>query len=439
MEHFVHSAWSFIPFGLMLLTIAIGPMVAKDFWESNRNKLIVTLILAVPTVLCLCLGGMGTELHHQMLHDYIPFIILLTALFIVTGGIHLSGDIEAKPWVNTLFLGAGWLLASVMGTTGASMLLIRPLLNTNKQRKHVVHTVLFFIALVCNCGGLLTPLGDPPLFMLFLRGAPFAWFLKLWPEWLLTGGLLLIMYYFADRYYYAKEHPERLAMDKAEHRPLKLHGTQNLLYLLGVMLAVAFINESYIPAMGAEHVPFFMRYLREWILVALAILSLTTTSREVRFTMNRYSWVPIIEVAILFAGIFITMTPVLSYLQLHTSSFSLHAPWQFYYTTGALSSFLDNTPTAVAFHSVAASLSPEQMVFFSGDIIAGIPEVLLRAISLSSVMFGAMTYIGNGPNFMVKAIAERRGVNMPSFFGYMAKFSLIILLPVYILVQLIFL
>lgn len=439
MEELVHSAWSIIPFALMLLAIAIGPIVAKDFWEKNTNKLLVTLVLSLPTVICLIVGGMGDALYHQILSDYVPFIILLTALFIVTGGIHLSGDIEAKPWVNTVFLAIGWVLASIMGTTGASMLLIRPLIATNQQRKHAVHTVLFFIALVSNCGGLLTPLGDPPLFMLFLRGAPFSWFLHLTPEWLVAGGLLLLIYFITDTHFYKKEHPINLALDKAEHTPLRLSGKINFLYLVGIVLAVSLVNESYIPSMGAEDASIWMKYLREMILVVLAILSLCTTSYEVRYQKNKYSWMPITEVAILFCGIFITMTPVLAYLQANSSSLHIVTPEQFYYTTGALSSFLDNTPTAVAFHSIAASLSPEILILYSGNTVAGIPEILLKAISLSSVMFGAMTYIGNGPNFMVKAIAERRGIRMPSFFGYMFKFSFIVLLPVYVIVQLIFL
>ena len=183
MEQFVHSAWSMIPFGLMLLTIAVAPLIAEHWWESNRHKLTVALFLGVPTAICLIVGGMLHDLEHQIFGDYLPFIILLLALYVITGGIHLSGDIKAKPWVNTTFLALGWVLASIMGTTGAAMLLIRPVLTTNQQREHKVHTVLFFIALCANCGGLLTPLGDPPLFMLFLRGAEFTWFASMWAPW----------------------------------------------------------------------------------------------------------------------------------------------------------------------------------------------------------------------------------------------------------------
>ena len=195
MQEIVHSAWSMIPFGLMLLVIAIAPLIVAEWWDKNKHKLAVSLLLAIPTAVCLVMGGMAKELEHQLLADYVPFLVLLMALYVITGGIHLSGDIKAKPWINTSFLALGWFLASVMGTTGAAMLLIRPLIATNQQRKHVTHTILFFIALVANVGGLLTPLGDPPLFMLFLRGASFIWFESMLLEWLFTGVLLLLIYY----------------------------------------------------------------------------------------------------------------------------------------------------------------------------------------------------------------------------------------------------
>lgn len=439
MEQVVHSAWSMIPFGLMLLMIAIGPLVAEHWWEKNANKLIVSLILGIPTAVCLIMGGMVHELEHQLFNDYVPFIILLLALFVITGGIHISGDIKAKPWVNTTFLGLGWLLASIMGTTGAAMLLIRPLLTTNQQREHKVHTVLFFIALCANCGGLLTPLGDPPLFMLFLRGAEFTWFMSMWPQWLFTGMLLMLIYFALDTYYYKKEHWVALSADAREHVPMRLGGSINFLYLVGVVLAVAFINSGSIPAMGEENAPLWLKYLREIVLLSLTFLSLYTTKKKVRFELNKFSWGPIIEVAVLFLGIFTTMTPALAYLNANAASLGLTDTWQFYYSTGLLSSFLDNTPTAVAFHSVATGLTADQIAAFGGNMMAGIPEILLTAICIGAVFFGAMTYIGNGPNFMVKAIAEESGVKMPSFFGYMYKFSLIVLLPIYILVQLIFL
>ena len=439
MQEIVHSAWSMIPFGLMLLVIAIAPLIVAEWWDKNKHKLAVSLLLAIPTAVCLVMGGMAKELEHQLLADYVPFLVLLMALYVITGGIHLSGDIKAKPWINTSFLALGWFLASIMGTTGAAMLLIRPLLSTNQQRMHKVHTVLFFIALVANCGGLLTPLGDPPLFMLFLRGAEFGWFASLFPQWLFTGAVLLLIYFVLDSYYYKKEHWTALSADAREQQPLKIQGKTNLVYLVGVILSVAFIHSGTIPQMANANSPLWIRYMREIVLLLLMMMSLYTTKKHVRYDLNKYSWAPINEVAVLFFGIFVTMTPALAFLNENAASLGFNHTWQFYYATGALSSFLDNTPTAVAFHSVATGLTAEQVTSFGGNIVAGIPEVLLQAICLGAVFFGAMTYIGNGPNFMVKAIAEENGIKMPSFFGYMFRFSLIVLLPVYILVQLIFL
>ncbi|MBR5465024.1 MAG: sodium:proton antiporter [Alistipes sp.] len=425
--------WMLIPFVVMLLTIAVAPLVAEHWWEKNRNKLIFTLIVSIPTAIILVCSGLGHNVQHQLLFDYIPFIMLLLALFVVTGGINIRGDITATPSINTLILFTGWLLASFMGTTGAAMLMIRPLLQINQQRKYRVHTVLFFIALVANCGGLLTPLGDPPLFLLYLRGASFEWFFELLPQWAFVGFILLVCYVLADKYFYAKEPQDMLQRDLKEQEPIHVSGSINFIWLAAVIACVVFLNASYIPAMADHHAPLYVKFLREIALLVIIFLSLKTTSREVR-EANHFSWEPIAEVAILFVGIFTTMTPALLYLNVHAPSLGLTEPWQFYYSTGVLSSFLDNAPTAVAFHTVASGLPIAEGV----ATVAGIPEVLLKVISLGAVFFGAMTYIGNGPNFMVKAIAEQEGVEMPSFFGYMVKFSLVVLLPVYIVTQLLF-
>ena len=393
--------------------------------------------------------GLSGELINTVFFDYVPFIILLLALFVITGGIHLSGDIKAKPWVNTLFLAVGFVLASLMGTTGAAMLLIRPVLATNQQRQYKIHTVLFFIALVANCGGLMTPLGDPPLFMLFLRGASFTWFSTMWMEWLFTGSILLLLYFMADCwYYYKKESWVALSADTREIEPLRITGKLNFVWLLGIVASVAFINQGMIPAMGAEDAPIYLKYLREIAMLIFMGLSLLTTSKKTRYEDNKYTWAPIIEVAALFIGIFVTMAPALIYLEQNAARLGFNHVWQFYYSTGLLSSFLDNTPTAVAFHSMALGL-PESVAAAAAGIVdgelngvtfvAGVPEMMLKAISIGAVFFGSMTYIGNGPNFMVKAIAEESGIKMPSFFGYMIKFSLIILLPIYILGQVLFL
>ena len=433
-ESFKIPLWALIPFALMLMTIAISPLIVGQWWERNRHKLVVSFFLGIPTAIFLINKGLYHELEHQILNDYLPFIVLLGALFVIAGGIHLSGDIMAKPSVNTLFLAIGFVMASIMGTTGAAMLLIRPLLSTNSQRQHKTHTILFFIAIVANCGGLLTPLGDPPLFLLYLRGANFTWFANLAPEWLFMGSVLLLLYYFTDRYFFRKEPWQNISAEMREVQPLKIGGSLNFVFLLGVVLSVAFINESYIPEMAEAEAPMWIKYLREIVLLLLITLSLYTTKEKVR-ELNQFTWRPIIEVAVVFLGIFITMTPALIYLNQNAASFGLHSPAQFYYATGGLSSFLDNAPTALAFHGLAQGLVDSGQGVAE---VAGIPEILLKAISVGAVFFGAMTYIGNGPNFMVKAIAEANGVKMPSFFGYMIKFSLIVLLPLYILTQLLF-
>lgn len=425
--------WTLIPFVLMLLSIAVFPLVKKTehFWENNRNKLIVSIILSIPVIAIFATNGMTHNIVHQVVYDYVPFIALLLSLFIVTGGIFINIDIEAKPINNTIMLAIGMVLASFMGTTGAAMLLIRPLLNINKQRKHTVHTVLFFIAVVANCGGLLTPLGDPPLFMLYLRGASFGWFFGLFAEWLTAGLLLLLIYFIYDTIMYKKEDADSLLHDALERESLKIEGKVNFILLLAVIASVAFINNQYIKGFDDNT----LKLIQSGALVVIALLSMVLTSRKTRFEDNKFSWGPILEVAALFLGIFVTMVPALKYLEINAPNMGIEFDWQFYYATGALSSFLDNTPTALAFHSVALGLDYSG---FTGAMIAGIPEFLLKAISTAAVFFGAMTYIGNGPNFMVKAIAEQSGIKMPDFFRYIYKFALIYVLPVYVIVQLIF-
>lgn len=430
--------WSLIPFILMLAMIAAAPLAFPHWWERNRNKLIVSLVLGIPTAIYLIAIGLTDSLIHQMVFDYIPFIILLGALFAITGGIHVGGDIEAKPGINTLFLGIGAVLASFMGTTGAAMLLIRPVIKTNSQRKYRVHTILFFIAIVANAGGLLTPLGDPPLFLLYLRDAPFDWFFHLTPEWAFVNGILLLLFFIVDSYYYRKEPETNIVVDKTKQEPITIKGKINFLFLLGVILSVAFLNEQYIDVMkSSPDVKYnFASFIRELGMLSMAALSLIFTKKSIR-KANSFTWGPIVEVAYLFLGIFITMVPALIYLTQNADSIGIETPAQFYYATGSLSAFLDNAPTALSFYNLALGLDLGSV--YDGALVAGIPEIILTAISLSSVFFGAMTYIGNGPNFMVKAIAEENKIKMPSFFGYMFRFSLIVLLPIYILTQLIFL
>ncbi len=420
---------STIPFVLMLLSIAIFPLFWNHWWEKNKNKLIVAVVLSVPIIVYLLTNGLGEKLAETIVFDYIPFIILLGALFTITGGIYLSGDIEATPKVNVTFMGIGAILASLMGTTGAAMLLIRPVIQTNKERTFKAHTILFFIGIVANCGGLLTPLGDPPLFMMYLRGAPFTWFFHLAPEWFLTNILLLIIYFFVDSYFHKKEPASAIEIDRRVIKPIKLQGKLNFIWMAGVVLAVAFLNEQYLPFISQNH---YYKFIREAAIVGMAALSLLFTTNLLRVS-NNFTWEPIKEVAYLFIGIFVTMVPCLLYLESNAKHLGITSPAQFYYFSGLLSSFLDNTPTAVTFHSLAMGLGQT-----TGNLVAGIPEELLRAISIGAVFFGSMTYIGNGPNFMVKAVAEENNIKMPSFFAYIYMFSLIVLLPVYVIVQLLF-
>jgi len=292
------------------------------------------------------------------------------------------------------------------------MVLIRPFLRTNRERKNTAHLPIFFIFAVSNIGGCLTPLGDPPLFLGFLHGVPFFWTLSLWPEWLFTIGLLLIVFYAFDSHWWAKEKPSAIKKDRTQTAPLRLRGKRNLFCLAGIVCAV-FLPEPW----------------REIIMVTMGILGYAWTPKDYR-KKNAFTFLPILEVAVLFAGIFITMVPALILLKEHGHAFGVAKPWQFFWLTGALSSFLDNAPTYLTFVSLGQGLG-------IGGPVLGLPEPLLRAISLGAVFMGANTYIGNGPNFMVKAIAEEMKVKMPSFFGYM-KYSLAILIPLFLAVTLVF-
>jgi Na+/H+ antiporter NhaD/arsenite permease-like protein len=400
-----------LPFLALVLAIAVLPLAAVHFWESNLRKLAVAGALALP-VLVLYLAHSPRALGHVAI-DYVSFILLLGALFVISGGIRLEGDLEATPGVNTAFLAAGAVLASLVGTTGASMLLIRPLLETNRERHRVAHTVVFFIFLVSNVGGSLTPLGDPPLFLGYLAGVPFAWTLRLLPIWAVTVAALLVVYYVWDVRAHAQEAPRDLAIDHEQVRPLRLSGLENVAYLLGVVASVAALPAPW----------------REIAMLALSGLSLWRTPRALR-EANRFGFGPILEVAALFAGIFVTMLPALDLLRARGAVLGVKEPWQYFWATGSLSSFLDNAPTYMTFLALAQGqgLTPE---------VVGVPHAILLAISAGAVFMGANSYIGNGPNFMVRAIAEERGVKMPSFGGYML-YSGGVLLPLFALLTLLF-
>jgi len=411
----------------MLLGIAIIPLWWPHFWESNRNKGILSALLGVPVALWI-LALDPAVLGHTVL-EYVSFIALLGALFVISGGIVLRGDLRATPEVNTGFLAAGALLANLIGTTGASVLLIRPLLRTNyPERKHIGHIPIFFIFVVSNCAGLLTPLGDPPLFLGYLRGVPFFWTMRLVVEWVFVVGALLALFYAFDRVAFAKEEqPEERIEDVREHEPLSIAGGVNFAYLLGVVAVVLFspsLPEGWI-----------QDGVRLGVMLAMTALSLQTTPAELR-RENGFTFGPIVEVAVLFAGIFATMIPALEILRARGAELGVTAPWQFYWLSGALSSFLDNAPTYLTFVSLAQGLhqAGQAAVDMSGGPVS---EALLAAISCGSVMMGANSYIGNGPNFMVKAIAEEQGVSMPSFFGYMI-WSCSILVPLFVVVTFVF-
>ncbi len=408
------------PFAVILLLIAIMPLALPRFWEKNSNKAIVATVVSIPVLIFMIMKS--PQSLGNTIEDYISFIVLLASLFVISGGILVKGDLKATPIVNTIFLLVGAIIANLIGTTGASMLLIRPLLSTIRERKHIMHIPVFFIFVVSNIGGSLTPLGDPPLFMGFLRGVPFTWTFRLFPIWLFTVVVLLIVFYIWDSIAYKKEDLTVLKQDVQNKTPLMISGKINLLFLLGVIGAVF----CQVPA------PY-----RELIMILMLVLSLVFTKKELRAEHN-FTYGPIIEVAILFAGIFITMVPLLMLLETKGASLGIVKPWQFFWFSGGLSSFLDNTPTYVTFASLASSVT--QSLGHGGFPIVhgiGVREDLLMAISAGSVFMGANTYIGNGPNFMVKSIAEEQGIEVPHFFGYML-YSICILIPLFGVITLLF-
>ena len=445
--------WACIPFAGLLLSIALLPLIraTEHWWESNKNRLCVALVFGALAILYYLLvhpmtydhttqvkfTGVDSVVHvleHAILAEYIPFIVLLFSLYVISGGISLRGDLVARPTTNAAFLGAGALLASFIGTTGAAMLLIRPVLQTNAERKHKRHTVIFFIFLVCNCGGCLLPIGDPPLFLGYLMGVPFLWTFGLVVPWAVTCGLVLAVYFVWDTIAYKKEKPVDLARDETQITKLRLRGKINLLYLMGVVLCVALVKPGEeLPLLGLKAFPF----MRELLMLALVALSLRSTAPQIRKD-NEFNYHAILEVAALFIGIFIAMQIPIEILNAKGPELGLTKPWQFFWATGTLSAFLDNAPTYVVFFTTAESLTHhggEGILTLAGGQF--VLENLLVGISLGAVFMGAMSYIGNGPNFMVKSIAEQGGVKMPSFFGYML-YSCLILLPLFVVVTLIF-
>jgi Na+/H+ antiporter NhaD/arsenite permease-like protein len=433
--------WTIAPFAILLLCIAVLPLARPHWWEHNHNKGIVAALLAVPLAFYLYFqfGHEGLEkLEHSGL-EYVSFILLLASLYIISGGIYIKGSLAGTPAVNTLVLAFGAIIASIIGTTGASVLLIRPLLRANAPRQDKAHVFVFFIFVVSNCGGLLTPLGDPPLFLGFLKGVPFDWTLRnLWPQWLTVNALLLVIFFIYDQIVFNREEARRPGSQEEEvkhHEPLGAEGLHNFLFL-AIIVAIIFCAGSGIGTNG-EPWPYGWQ---ELAMLATAVASYAVTAPTLR-AKNRFTFTPIIEVAVLFAGIFVTMIPALQILNAKGPELGVNEPWQFFWASGALSSFLDNAPTYLTFAATACGL---EGIALEGRYLAEFlnltpkpgepsPVEILAAISCGAVFMGANTYIGNGPNFMVKAIAEENGVKMPSFFGYMA-YSGCILIPIFVVV-----
>lgn len=436
--------WSILPFAGILLSIALMPLLIPHFWHYHFPKVSVfwTLVFALPFLYFFRETAVH-EIAHIVIIDYIPFIILLWALYTISGGIYIRGSLKGTPAVNTVILLIGTILASVIGTTGASMLLIRPILRSNAWRVHKVHTIVFFIFLVSNIGGALTPLGDPPLFLGFLHGVPFFWTIHILPEMAFASVVLLTLYFILDSYYYKKEN--KTDAPDTEPEPLSIAGSYNFLFLTGVIAAVLFSGTV---KLGEVHIlgihQTIENLIKDTILIAMTALSLIFTKPDVR-KGNDFGWAPILEVAYLFAGIFITIIPALAILKAGEQGAlswliqSVNTPAHYFWAVGSLSSFLDNAPTYLTFFNSAL-----------GKFYPGIPEAqavaalivekipYLAAISAGAVFMGANTYIGNAPNFMVKSIAEEAGVKMPSFFGYMFKYSIPILVVLFILITFIF-
>ncbi|MCO6047993.1 sodium:proton antiporter [Aeoliella sp. ICT_H6.2] len=456
--------YTVIPFVLLLGAIAVFPLIphVEHWWEGNLNRFKVAASLGVLTLLYYAFmhshpidghwpfhyvaaptsdganwSMVNAILGNALISEFIPFIVLLFSLYTISGGIRIGGDLRANPMTNASFIAAGGLLASFIGTTGAAMVLIRPLLETNKERQHVVHTVVFFIFVVCNCGGCLLPIGDPPLFLGYLEGVSFTWTLHaLWKPWLLCNGLLIAMYLVLDEFaYYRRETVADIYRDITHTTKLRFEGlAMNIPLLLGVVLAVALLDPTKTLPGTDVHPWMFSREIVQLALVAIALHLGNQSIRE----RNNFNYHAIVEVAALFCGIFICMQPALQILgeyghQLGTligAEDGKLAPIHYYWLTGGLSSVLDNAPTYLVFFKTA-----ETTPGLFGELVPGtsVDHPVLVAISLGAVFMGAMTYIGNGPNFMVRAIAEKAGVKMPSFFGYVG-YSCLYLLPILFIV-----
>jgi len=448
------AVWTIIPFAGILLSIALCPLLTPHFWHRHFGKASAfwALLFALP-FLYVYRGVAFYEILHIFLIDYIPFIILLCGLYTISGGIALRGSLRGTPAVNTVMLLIGTLLASLVGTTGASMVMIRPVLRANKHRVKKAHVICFFIFLVANIGGSLTPLGDPPLFLGFLHNVPLFWVTThVLPHMLVASLILLSLFFAIDRHYFRKE--ERESMEPAESaeggESFGIEGIHNFALLagvVGVILVSGYWRPGHISVLGVEVE--LQNLLRDGVIILLGLLSLFTTPKRLR-EANEFSWFPILEVAKLFAAIFVTIIPALAILKAGTHGalaglvMAVETPANYFWASGILSSFLDNAPTYLTFFNMALGKIGLSEAAVPAALAAGTATAnpvfisYLQAVSAGAVFMGANTYIGNAPNFMVKSIAEEAGVNMPSFFGYMFKYSIPILIPVFILITFIF-
>ena len=441
--------WLCIPFAALLLCVALGPIAVPHLWEKRQG--VVVAILSVMLLVAYGMlqgGGAAVELGLECLvGDYIPFIVLLFGLFCVAGNITLEGDLAGSPRINVALLLFGTLLSSCIGTTGSSMLMVRPIIKMNAWRKRKRHIMVFFIFLISNIGGCLTPIGDPPLLMGFSRGVPFFWSLRLFPIMALNVAILLITFYFVDMRAYRKDIAIGRKPDISKPgTDVHIDGLHNIMFLVGIVAAV--ILRGVLPTLPAfqdasgnvlgihiyGHVTLTYPALIEIVMILLsALLSFKTTPASVR-QANHFAWGAIKEVAVLFIGIFITMQPALMILKEHGASLGLNTPFQLFWVTGALSSILDTTPTYLVFLTTACTMGASSGLATALGIV---PEQMLIAISCGAVFMGANSYIGNAPNFMVKAISDENGIRMPSFFGYLG-WSAAFLLPVFLLDSLLF-
>lgn len=416
------SPWMILPFGVLLLLIALGPLVFPKWWHHSYPAVSVALGTLVVCYYAFGIGAAGRYLH--VAHEYVSFIALIGSLFVVAGGIHITVKGESRPHTNVLFLATGAIIANIIGTTGASMLLIRPWIRTNKYRITAFH-IVFFIFIVSNAAGCLTPIGDPPLFLGYLKGVPFWWMLEhAWVAWLVCVGMLLAIFYVFDLNNFRKP-PAAVSEAMTHEERWRFEGLRNV-FFIAVILGAVLSNRSLPPL-----VP-------EIIMFAAAAASYFLTPRQIH-KANEFNFAPIKEVSWLFLGIFATMVPALDYLNHHAADLGISTPLQFYFATGLLSAFLDNAPTYLTFLSADMGLH-NLSIDVRSDVLVEVSQhpAELLAISLGAVFFGAMTYIGNGPNLMVKAIADHGKVHTPGFFGYIFRYSVPILLPVLVIVSILF-